>query len=81
MDVAVVVVIVVGFVVRLWSVVFVATFDFNSIKCSIRILTPFKAPFMCSLCSSYGLAQTDLPLCVRVLNTLYLADRLWWLYQ
>ena len=34
-----------------------------------------------SLCSSSGLAQTVLALCVRVLNTLYLTDKVWWLSQ
>ena len=34
-----------------------------------------------SLCSSCALEQTVLALCVSVLNTLCLVDRLWWLSQ
>ena len=34
-----------------------------------------------SLCSSWGLAQTVLALCVKVLNTLCLGEKLWWLSQ
>ena len=34
-----------------------------------------------SFCSSCALVQTVLALCIRVLKTLYLADRLWLLFQ
>ena len=80
MDVAVVVVtsvVVAVVVMALCGAVFVAAFDLSLLRAQFGCKTPFMCSF--SLCSRCGLEQTVLTLYVRVLNTLYIANRMWWL--
>ena len=68
-----------GVIVGLSGAIFVVAFDCEyCLSGKMGYLHLCKALFIYypSLCSSCVLAQTVLDLCVRVLNTLYLADTL-----
>ena len=56
---------------------------FSLFKAQLGNLNLCEVPFIysSSLYSNWELAQTVLALYVRVLNTLYLVDNLWWLSQ
>ena len=69
---------VIGVVVGLSGTASVVALILSLLSTQMGYLCLNKAFFTCSssLCSSSALVQTVVSLCVRVLNTLYLAERL-----
>ena len=62
---------------------FMVVLGFNLFRAHVGYLHLNRASLICSsfVCSSWGLTQIVLASCVRVLSTLYVADKLWWLSQ
>ena len=69
------------FILSVLVVVDVVLIIFKPVEWPVGKFALLKGPFIwwSSLCSKTGFEHTVLTLCVRVLSTLYLTDRLCWL--